>query len=166
MQSTIDRLRACRTKSKDREGGFTLIELLIVIVILAILAAIVVFAVQNLTGSSAKSACNSDQKTVENALEAFKAQTGAYPNGADALAAGTPTGAPVEPAGDVVNALMAAKGGNGPWLKDFPVNGSHYQISADSTGAIKVYHTDGTPAAGGNPQVDPTAVANNCAGVS
>ena len=40
--------------------AFTLIELLIVIVILGILAAIVVFAVQNLTSSSSQASCGSD----------------------------------------------------------------------------------------------------------
>jgi general secretion pathway protein G len=59
------------------EGGFTLIELLIVIVILGIPAAIVVFAVQNLAGSSAKSSCGADYKTVETGPEAaYKAQVG------------------------------------------------------------------------------------------
>jgi general secretion pathway protein G len=76
MKSTLERLRQRR---EEVEGGFTLIELLIVIVILGILAAIVVFAVQNLTGQSASAACKTDVKTVESAAEVYKAQTGAYP---------------------------------------------------------------------------------------
>ena len=86
---------------RNRQKGFTLIELLIVIVILAILAAIVVFAVQNLGGQSARAACQSDYKTVETALEAYKAQTGAYPT--------TALGLP---------ALNGTADGAGPWLKD------------------------------------------------
>jgi prepilin-type N-terminal cleavage/methylation domain-containing protein len=67
------------------EGGFTLIELLIVIVILGILAAIVVFAVQNLSSTSAKASCQSDFKTVETGMEAYKAQMGQYPSGSNAV---------------------------------------------------------------------------------
>ncbi len=79
MQATLERLRQRRDEMGD-EGGFTLIELLIVIVILGILAAIVVFAVQNLTGSSAQASCGSDFKTVETAAEAYKAQVTTYPD--------------------------------------------------------------------------------------
>jgi general secretion pathway protein G len=68
-----------RMSEKRNEGGFTLIELLIVIIILAILAAIVVFAVGS-TGTNAKTAaCNSDAKTMETALESYKATVGYYP---------------------------------------------------------------------------------------
>ena len=91
-----------RREQRGDEGGFTLIELLIVIVILGILAAIVVFAVQNLTGSSAKASCGSDMKTVETAVEAYKAQLADYPGGTINPAWGAPTlpaNPPVVPAG-------------------------------------------------------------------
>jgi general secretion pathway protein G len=85
---------------RDRgDDGFTLIELLIVIVILAILAAIVVFAVGTTTTNAKVSACNADAKSVETAVEAYKAQNGSYPANMAALT--TP-------------------GPNGPWLRQVP----------------------------------------------
>ncbi len=63
------------------DDGFTLIELLLVVVVLAILAGIVVFAVQNLRSQSAQAAWQSDLKTVENAVESYKAEMGNYPDG-------------------------------------------------------------------------------------
>ena len=76
----LEQLRRRRTNGGGA-GGFTLIELLIVIVILGILAGIVVFAVQSLTSSSAQASCSADYKTVQTALEAYKAQMGSYPDG-------------------------------------------------------------------------------------
>jgi general secretion pathway protein G len=112
-------------KEKRNEGGFTLIELLIVIIILAILAAIVVFAVGTTTGNSKAAACNADAKSVETAVEAYKAQGGAYPS--------------VGTAGQAQ--LTATGGSNGPWLRQWPVatvttNG--YAITLDPTTAGQV----------------------------
>jgi prepilin-type N-terminal cleavage/methylation domain-containing protein len=66
-------------KAMKEEKGFTLIELLIVIVILGVLAAIVVFSVSGITDRGKTSACKADVETVTTAVEAFYAQTGAYP---------------------------------------------------------------------------------------
>ena len=153
MQATLERLRARRDERGD-EGGFTLIELLIVIVILAILAAIVIFAVQNLTGSSAKASCESDVSTVDHAVEAYLAQVGSEPISIGNLMAST-TGSD----GNTV----------GPWLHSTPTNGTHYAVTVGAKGAITVTApTTGTPvvfAAGSDasPSVTP-AVA--CAGAS
>ena len=65
--------------AKRDQGGFTLIELLIVIIILAILAAIVVFAVGSTNTNAIASSCNADAKSVETALEAYKAQISTLP---------------------------------------------------------------------------------------
>src|ERR1700757_3029610 len=121
MQATLERLRERREERGD-EGGFTLIELLIVIVILGILAAIVVFAVQNLTGSSAQASCKSDFKTVEVAAEAYKAQVGVYPG--DTVPAGETSTPSLTGTSTGIKALLGtaipagATQTVGPWLKD------------------------------------------------
>jgi general secretion pathway protein G len=160
MQATLERLRQRREERGD-EGGFTLIELLIVIVILGILAAIVVFAVQNLTSQSSKASCGSDYKTVETAMETYKAQVGHYPQPADAGSQGAlAAGAYVfQTTTDGVTALFNAQPGvdgnqAGPWLKDIPQNGSLYKIGATVT------------AGGTGDQVQVTNVTNNQTGIT
>ena len=69
-------------KARKEESGFTLIELLIVIVILGILAAVVVFAVGGITNRGQASACASDQRNLQIAVEAYIASpsgNGIYP---------------------------------------------------------------------------------------
>jgi prepilin-type N-terminal cleavage/methylation domain-containing protein len=159
MQASLERLRQRRAERGD-EGGFTLIELLIVIVILGILAAIVVFAVQNLTTQSAKAACGSDLKTVETATEAYKAQMGNYPDFQAVGGTGvkTDTGLAGDNAADLagellVNAATAPNNGTdatvGPWLKDVPKNTGHYTISVSNNGlgTVTVTNAGGTAGA-------------------
>lgn len=114
--------------TKKREEGFTLIELLIVIIILAILAAIVIFAVGSTATNSKKAACNSDAKSVETAVEAYKAQNGSFPAAMSDLTGTTSNG--------------------GPWLRQAPratVTANGYAISlVASTGEVDV--TIGTTA--------------------
>ena len=115
------------TKKREEEG-FTLIELLIVIVILGILAAIVVFAVGSTGKNAAASACNADAKSLETALESYKAQNGTYPGATPA----SPT--------DTTNwaALTISTNSNGPFLRAIPNNGNHYQVWFDSSGSVWV----------------------------
>jgi general secretion pathway protein G len=73
------RLRAVRAQ-RGNDGGFTLTELLIVIVILGVLTGIVVFAVGAFTNRGEVSACRTAMKTVETAIETYRAQnSGALP---------------------------------------------------------------------------------------
>jgi general secretion pathway protein G len=74
---------------KKNDEGFTLIELLIVIVILGILAAVVVFAVGGITDQGQTSSCKAEKKTLEVAVEAYRAQEGGYPGSLSDVAAFT-----------------------------------------------------------------------------
>ena len=105
-------------KQRRDEGGFTLIELLIVIIILAILAAIVVFAVGTTGTSAAKASCKADAKSVETAIEAYKAQhAGTYPTD--------------------YAALITSDSVGGPWLKAQPST-AHYQVEFNTGGQVWV----------------------------
>lgn len=116
----LERLRGTRD-----DDGFTLIELLIVIVILGILAAIVVFAVGSTGKNASAAACNADAKSVETALEAVKAQTGAYPG-----ALGGQTAADW-------NALTGGGGGGATYLRSQPGT-THYTIWYDGSGNVLI----------------------------
>jgi prepilin-type N-terminal cleavage/methylation domain-containing protein len=103
-------------ESTKKDRGFTLIELLIVIVILGILATVVVFAVGGITNRGQVNACSTELKTVEVALEAFNANTGAYPGDTAALVPGllrsTPTYFETTGSG-VIRKTVGAEGGVG-----------------------------------------------------
>ena len=135
-----------RKQVHSGEDGFTLIELLMVIVLLAILAAIVIFAVQNLGGESARTTCKADIKTLEVSASAFDAQVGHYPRVGDNAAA-TPGGAQIAggltAAMDGLNALYTTQtnqtgGVAGPWLKDVPTDGRHYTLHLSNDGKATI----------------------------
>jgi general secretion pathway protein G len=139
-----------RLKQKRTDEGFTLIELLIVIIILAILAAIVVFAVGTTTKNASVAACKSTAKSVETAVEAYKAQTGAFPASVTVLVTKTKnaTGTTV-----------------GPWLRQKPPkqtagSTAKYAIGITATtGKVSVY----TPAKTGTAHTFDTT-AGACSG--
>jgi prepilin-type N-terminal cleavage/methylation domain-containing protein len=70
----MNAIESRRMRSKG-QSGFTLIELLVVIAILGVLAGVVVFAVGGVTSSANKKACGTEKKTIETAIQAFKADS-------------------------------------------------------------------------------------------
>ncbi len=168
MWPSLEQFRRRRTE-EGREDGLTLIEVLIVIVILGIMAGIVVFAVQSLTSSGIQPSCSTDFKTVETALEAYKAQMGGCPegggvtNGAGTAPPSLTVGSPETGTDAVANLLtgsdvsggldanhntttnIASPSGSpvGPWLKDTPVNPDRYQIYVSNVGNGTIVVLDG-----------------------
>jgi prepilin-type N-terminal cleavage/methylation domain-containing protein len=117
---------------KRGEEGFTLIELLIVIVILGILAAIVVFAVGTTGQNAAAASCRADAKSVEVALEAYKAQN----NGAFPAQPTSPTDTTT--AGGGWGALLNVGNASGaPFLRQVPST-NHYLVWWNTSGSLFV----------------------------
>lgn len=90
---------------KRRDRGFTLIELLVVIIILAILAAVVIPRVISRTDDARIAKATSDVSAIDNALDQYRIDVGAYPSAEEGLQ------------GLVTNGSNSPKW-NGPYLKN------------------------------------------------
>jgi prepilin-type N-terminal cleavage/methylation domain-containing protein len=88
MDNVYNRVSRRRRKG---EGGFTLIELLVVIAVLAILAGIVIFNITGVANRGKVSACQTDVKSVQTAVDAYYNDNGStYPASPLNLASGGP----------------------------------------------------------------------------
>jgi len=139
---SINRNIRARKASEVTDGGFTLIELLIVIVVLGILAAVVIFALGNITGKTAIASCQADGATVSTAMQAFKTEN---------------------PGVTATQVLLTNGTDGGPYIQSWPANSPHYfyQITA---GVLQVSVAPAGQVTGGgtyNNYGGPTA----CAGV-
>lgn len=65
--------------SRHPEEGFTLVEMLVVVAILGILGGIAFFSFGGVRGRSVESACKTDYKSIDLAMEAYRTKTGSYP---------------------------------------------------------------------------------------
>jgi general secretion pathway protein G len=70
----VESLLPTDRRGRHGDAGFTMIELLVVVVVLGMLAAIVVFALGNMTSESWTAACDSDSKTVNLAAGVYLQQ--------------------------------------------------------------------------------------------
>jgi prepilin-type N-terminal cleavage/methylation domain-containing protein len=105
------------------EEGFTLVELLIVVVVLGILAAVTVFGLSGTTSTSYKSACNTDARSVEVAVEAYHTNNNpTWPTTLDQLTAPDP--------------------GGQTYLRTLPGNTTKYKITLGNAGQVLVNGND------------------------
>src|SRR5947207_15608447 len=107
--------------TRATQRGFTLIELLVVIVILAVLAAVVVPNVISRGDDARQSKTVADIKTLDDALERYKLDTGNYPSGDLGLESlVTNTGQEAKWGGPYVKGNLPLDGWGHPYQYQFP----------------------------------------------
>ena len=150
MTNTIHNLK--RHRDAGEINGFTLIEVLIVIVVLGILAAVLIFALGDITGKTAVAACQADGVTVTTAIADFNAQ--------NAKSAVTTAG--------LLNGTSA--NGNSPYIQSWPSNTPHYAFELSTAAGRPVLKVSITPAgavvASAQANYKPYAGPASCLGVS
>ena len=123
---------------RNIKKGFTLVELLIVIIIIAVLAAIAIPKFSSSSLRSKESSLRANLKLVRNAIDLFRADTGAFPATMAGLTASTTSGLNAAAA----TCTIAATDWRGPYLQAVPVDpvsGSAmtYGTSATDVGTVK-----------------------------
>lgn len=161
MRSLVTDLRL---REDPGEDGFTFLEVLIVVVILGVLSAIALLAFGNLGGTSSRASCESAFRSVQGAIEAYKAEMGGYPNATaanggngslpatdsdlstvNAASATSKAGSELLVKGDISPNTVASAASAGPWLPTVPVSSGHWSIgvSNDGSGTVTVYSKSG-----------------------
>ena len=123
---------------RNIKKGFTLVELLIVIIIIAVLAAIAIPKFSNSSTRSKESSLRANLKLVRNAIDLFRADTGAYPANMAGLTTLPTSGLNASAA----TCTIVATDWRGPYLQAVPVDpvsGSAmtYGTSATDVGTVK-----------------------------
>ena len=123
---------------RNIKKGFTLVELLIVIIIIAVLAAIAIPKFSNSSTRSKESSLRANLKLVRNAIDLFRADTGAFPANMAGLTTSTTAGLSAAAAA----CTIAATDWRGPYLQAIPVDpvsGSAmtYGTAAADVGTVK-----------------------------
>jgi general secretion pathway protein G len=123
---------------RNIKKGFTLVELLIVIIIIAVLAAIAIPKFSNSSQRSKESSLRANLKLVRNAIDLFRADTGAFPASLAGLTTSTTSGLSAAAA----TCTIAATDWRGPYLQAIPVDpvsGSAmtYGTAAADVGTVK-----------------------------
>jgi general secretion pathway protein G len=123
---------------RNIKKGFTLVELLIVIIIIAVLAAIAIPKFSNSSQRSKESSLRANLKLVRNAIDLFRADTGAFPASLAGLTTSTTSGLSAAAA----TCTIAATDWRGPYLQAVPVDpvsGSAltYGTAAADVGTVK-----------------------------
>ena len=129
-----------------KNRAFSLVELLIVIIIIAVLAAVAIPRFANSTTRSKESALRANLKLFRNAVELFKADTGAYPSALADLAAAAAPANGLDSTGASV-AILAADW-KGPYLNSLendPISGAAFTYSTTSPTVGKVTSSAGAP---------------------
>lgn len=123
---------------RNIKKGFTLVELLIVIIIIAVLAAIAIPKFSNSSQRSKESSLRANLKLVRNAIDLFRADTGAFP----ATMAGLTTATTAGLSAAAAPCTIAGTDWRGPYLQAVPVDpvsGSAmtYGTAAADVGTVK-----------------------------
>ena len=123
---------------RNIKKGFTLVELLIVIIIIAVLAAIAIPKFSSSSLRSKESSLRANLKLVRNAIDLFRADTGAFPANMAGLTTSTTAGLSAAAAA----CTIAATDWRGPYLQAIPVDpvsGSAmtYGTAAADVGTVK-----------------------------